>query len=422
MDVKNCKPMKEQVSDYIIYDILLRLPAESLMRLRSVSKNWRDIIDSLSFANKRLSTRAAAADEEPHILLVDHEHTVHSFTSDSNTIKEMPILEFSEECNAVENIANGLLFFRNKWNLGEFFICNPLRGQVLEIPQPLAVSTGMGTFREHLAFYGMGLDCTTNSYKIVRVCELPRFGLSRRLPRSKVETEVYTLGTASWRVISSSVCFAPHCLQSVSACGDMHWLIWDRRTDEARIVSFDFKIEKFFETPLPDFGCPREHYTKFMLIDLKGFLAIVSFPSATHIEIWVLRDYENKEWVKKYRSSTQVWAREADENTGVIRPDICFWEDKKISVGVFYRGLLFEAYARKQLFFLDIETNCLWCMQCPLPESYKFHKSLFGYTGNILSLRYFGNPIAEVSDKYNFLKMARSVYLTPHNTTVCISQ
>lgn len=86
-------------------------------------------------------------------------------------------------------------------------------------------------------------------------------------------------------------------------------MIWDRRTDGAPLVSFDFKIEEFIETPLPDFGCLRAHYTKFMLIDLKGFLAIVSFSSATHIETWVLRDYENTEWVKEYRSNTQIWAR-----------------------------------------------------------------------------------------------------------------
>lgn len=128
------------------------------------------------------TTPAAAADEEPHILLVDHEDTVPSFISDGNIIKEVSILEFSEECNAVENIANGLLFFWNEWNLGEFFICNPLREEVLEMPQPLAVSTAIGTFREHLAFYGMGFDSATNSYWIDRVCELPRFGLSRRLP------------------------------------------------------------------------------------------------------------------------------------------------------------------------------------------------------------------------------------------------
>ncbi|KDO56069.1 hypothetical protein CISIN_1g035175mg [Citrus sinensis] len=48
----------------------------------------------------------------------------------------------------------------------------------------------------------MGFDSTTNSYKIVRVCELPRCGLLCRLPRSIVETKVYTLGTASWQVIS----------------------------------------------------------------------------------------------------------------------------------------------------------------------------------------------------------------------------
>lgn len=58
------------------------------------------------------------------------------------------------------------------------------------------------------------------------------------LTNGQLLRNVHTLGTASWRVISSSVCFAPHCLQSVSARRDMHLLIWDRRTDGAPLVSF----------------------------------------------------------------------------------------------------------------------------------------------------------------------------------------
>lgn len=55
------------------------------------------------------------------------------------------------------------------------------------------------------------------------------------------------------------------------------------------------------------------------------------------------RLWEQK-WVKEYRSTAQVWAREADDNTSVIRLGICFWKDGNIFVGVFNHGLLFEAY------------------------------------------------------------------------------
>lgn len=73
-----------------------------------------------------------------------------------------------------------------------------LSGEVLELPPPLAVSTGISKFREFLTCYGMGFDSSTNSFKIFWACELTRTGLSRRLPKSIVETEVYTLGTSSW--------------------------------------------------------------------------------------------------------------------------------------------------------------------------------------------------------------------------------
>lgn len=73
-----------------------------------------------------------------------------------------------------------------------------LRVEVLELPSPLAVSTGVSKFREFLTCYGMGFGSSTNSFKIVRAREVERTNLSCCLPRPVVETEVYTLGTPSW--------------------------------------------------------------------------------------------------------------------------------------------------------------------------------------------------------------------------------
>lgn len=58
--------------------------------------------------------------------------------------------------------------------------------------------------------FGIGFDSSTNSFKIFQVSELPRTGLSRRLLRSIVETEVSTLGTPPWWAISLSVCSTHH--------------------------------------------------------------------------------------------------------------------------------------------------------------------------------------------------------------------
>lgn len=122
-----------EVSDDIIYEIFLRLPAKSLLRFRSISKIWRDIIDSHPpLAIMHLSTQvSAAAVAEPQILPLSYSRgykkTQHSFIYDGNEIKQSqhPILEFSEEVHVeytVQLVDCGLLLFQNQDNL---FLCNP---------------------------------------------------------------------------------------------------------------------------------------------------------------------------------------------------------------------------------------------------------------------------------------------------------
>ncbi|KAJ4705873.1 F-box protein [Melia azedarach] len=387
---------KQEIPADIVHDIFIRLRAKSLMRFRSISKNWCNTIDSFPFANKHISTRVAA-DEEPELLPLSYFPGVatgneHSFIYDGNVIKEsdIPILEFSKDGNYVHNVAYGLLCFQNRNFLGrELFLCNPVRGEFLKLPQPLPATLGNELYYEVMAWYGIGFDSTTNSYKIIQVRSFPTCinGFPDWFLDRNFESQVYTLGTHSWRLISSSVSLSSQ-VRGVSANGDMHWLNWNNKIEQASITSFDFKKEEFMETPLPNFGY-KQHYKKNLLINLKGFLAIVSFPSDQYIDIWVLKDYENKEWAREYRISTQVWAREQD-NTCVIRSDLCFWENKNFSVGVCSNGLFLEAYSYSRIFVVDLITNRIWYMECP--KSYRsFGRTLFSYTGSVLSLRNFGN-------------------------------
>lgn len=418
----------------IVYEIFIRLPVKSLMRFRSISKSWRDIIDgSLRFANMHMSTRLAAADEPQLLPLCNYIDAFDrkrraALTFDGNIIKESdcpsPILDYSKRDHYyvfVEFVAYGLLLLQDCWaGRNKLFLCNPLRGEVLELPKPLQDCSKDFLLPRSLTSYGIGFDSATNSYKIVRL---------GREPRNNLEIEVYTLGTHSWRHASpSSIRRSNNKLQlqclsefGLSAYGDMHWKNWEFGSDhEARIISFDFKNEQLNETPLPDFECQGKHYRRFRLINLRGFLAVVSFQSDRHIEIWMLKDYYEKvkeTWVREYRISTQVWARGSDpDHNGLFRAaDISFWRERQqFEIGVSSRGLLFVEALGRQVFVLDLERNCLWHLDCP--QSYNFFKkitTIFSYTGGVFSLRQFGNPIAKKPQKYNFLKTVHRVFVSP---------
>nr|CAN79348.1 hypothetical protein VITISV_019896 [Vitis vinifera] len=57
--------------------------------------------------------------------------------------------------------------------------------------------------------------------------------------------------------------------------------------------------EEFKSIPHQEFSSKVSKW--FELVDLRGYLGMVDFSLGTHIEIWKLKDYEKKEWVREYR-------------------------------------------------------------------------------------------------------------------------
>ncbi|XP_031274873.1 F-box/kelch-repeat protein At3g06240-like [Pistacia vera] len=437
----------KHVPDDLVYNIFQRLPGKSLLRLRCASKMWCNNIDGISFANSHeaLCTAGDVVSEEPQVLSVplllgSIVKKVHSLVYDGNDNlmkrNEYPILEFLSNKQGrdyrISQVAYGLLCIEKVDHAQETFLCNPLRGEVLELPGPgLTNRESIG----HTMWYGMGFDSTTDWYKVVRmyyVYEVCEFA-----------AEVYTLGTDSWRRIATT----PSCylsLPGVSAYGDMHWRrhACSNESEEERgkmILTFDFKKEEFKWLSHPDFGCkPCE---AFRLINLRGSLAVVSFPSNILIEIWVLKDYKSEHyWEREHKIIIdQLWVREPE--TGIIKcdNDLSLWKkhhraNNTFSAGVGaagvgtlgHDGIFFDTNNDKEMFLLDLQTDRLWYKQKQFPlvegcEGYNFHKDIFNYTGSVLSLRNFARnygifeeSVEDMdSQKYSFLKTARHVYISP---------
>lgn len=388
---------RPSIPDEIVDEIIIKLPAKSLMRFRCVSKIWLHKIDSLAFAIKRsaAASASASADEDNQILQLTFASKppfpFHLLTlEDGNIIKRSahPILELPnniQESNFISHSAYGLFCFHTRGGVGKAYLCNPLRKEVLELPQ----ATAGGSW---LDFYGMGFDGTTSTYKIVRV-----FGK---------RSEIYTLGTSSWREISS---VPPEDLDNmsngVSAYGDMHWADDDhfsfgqrKGVDNCVIISFDFKKEEFKRTPTPDFGSLSYEHERFVMINLKGCLAIVIL-TPEDIEIWMMKDYDRKEWVKEYKIT---------HNCELIIKEFCLY------VGAWGPGVVLDAYCSQKLpvVVFDLKTREVLNLQVPLRVDY--NRRNYSYAANILSLRHLGNIIgAEEDRRCQFLKTADLVYLRP---------
>ncbi|KAJ0040767.1 hypothetical protein Pint_26598 [Pistacia integerrima] len=393
----------------IVHDIFLRLPAKSLLRFRCVSKKCCDIIDSVSFANMY----ELVCVEEPQILytpltlnLVKKLHSI-AYDETNYVMKksETSILEFSEEKHDYQlcHVAYGLLCIRDggcHQQPESVFLFNPLTREVLELPKAID-EVWKNTYKMwRPVWYGMGFDYTTNTIKVVRVFH-----------RHQYETEVYTLGTNSWRRISSN----PSCtlnLCGVTAYGDMHWMHHSYLNDkqyEKMITSFDFKKEEFKWTRHPNLEYNAfAPYKRISLITIKGSLAIVNILSYTQMEIWVLKDYDDKEdyyWVREFKLCIKS-IRLEDSWQG-------FWCLPEVFGAWGYGGLFLDT-CHHEHYVIDMKKNHTHHIsQCILEEDYNCdERAVYSYTKSLVCLRNFGNSVE--NHGYKFLKRVRNVYVSPN--------
>jgi F-box interacting protein len=267
----------------ILFDIFSRLPIKSLLRFRRVSPLWCCIIDDPFLEHMHRLRRI----EEPKVLLID----LPAQEPDSMLREDGAFLRFtanSKVCNILEGYCNGLLCFTKKvhgFQISPLFLFNPARQEVVEVPLPCMEDDDRAA-APCKRKYGLGFDCSTNTYKIVAVFE--GFDLC---------AQVYTLGGGSWRAIKGPPCGLFESGKPIYARGRLHWDV-NGDVEGKKIVSFDVHQEEFGFISRPKLSS-CDH-----LVDLKGELAIVDLSSEELIEIWVMKEYENKkkkEWVKVYK-------------------------------------------------------------------------------------------------------------------------
>lgn len=184
------------------------------------------------------------------------------------------------------------------------------------------------------------------------------------------------------------------------------------------LMSFDFKNEVFKENPLPNFEDNADH-ENFVLINLKGSLGFVRFGCDTHMQIWLMKDYDKK-----------VWAREhlEPDNTDVMRPDIGFWGENYRCFFASNYNFLAGACGSQGLFFEDFNNHCKHSFVVDLKKNRLYMHSrswsedddeymnsnsnyITSYTGSLLSLKHFGHSVE--GGLCNFLKTARRVDVDP---------
>ncbi|CAL5089141.1 unnamed protein product [Urochloa decumbens] len=312
------------------YEILLRLPAKDLCRLRAVSRAWRSLLSDPQFI-------AAHGARHPGPLIVSGHPTSTGRRSvddvrfnimdlSGRILKRLHVAGDGTIDNATDDVKissqAGLVCILG--DMGKRCrVLDPATGAVTSLPEGLAEEHAAN--RPDMGQYSATVVCgkvaSTGEYKVLRVLDIRLFSCSGYNP--KPLCEVLTLGGSSssgqWRgkkaspdpvsvydetsraVVDGTVYFfanelgplhiaGPKCIASF----DLGTEEWRRTLKGPQIVGFVSKNAR--HRPRRD----DVDYNYFSLAALNGCLAVVHCVHSSFMDLWFLMDFEQGLWVKRH--------------------------------------------------------------------------------------------------------------------------
>ncbi|CAI0374068.1 unnamed protein product [Linum tenue] len=264
---------------------LCRLPAKSLLRLRCLSKSWCSEIDSPSFAQLHLQNSTATASNLSLVLRHSFLSSVDLERLDAAVVKLDHPLEAHTFGTEILGCCNGLLALRNSDE--EIAFWNPTTREHRMLPKA-EIEPPPGDSRCAFVVYGFGYDSVHDDYKLVRLAQFYRDGVSSS------EAKVYSFRANAWRGIGDF----PYYLRyqrchGVLVNNALHWVVG---RDESRggrlIVALDLGTQEYRLVEQPDYGERKFHLN---VKELGGCLVIVANYHPEWVDLWVMKEYGVKE-------------------------------------------------------------------------------------------------------------------------------
>ncbi|CAN4087210.1 unnamed protein product [Withania somnifera] len=299
----------------LVLEILLKLPAKSLLRFTLVSKSWHALITSSPFISTHLTQTPRINTLLVRRYISTHNKEHYSLFQDSK--KTLFCLNFTSELNFPFNCQLGYFRIIGSCN-GILCLCDDLFGQLrnLVLWNPCIqkfVTLPLPEIKPeepHMFVLGFGCDLVENSdYKLVRVVYVKNEDDVYNVPP---EVEVYSSKRGIWRRVMGVE--IKHCIMEFMWCqvwlnGVVHWIAYDVVANGGGIrnlvMSFSVADEVFGEIMLPD-DLVSEIAMNLGVTVFEGSLAVVKYERGLDgggsCEVWVMKSYGVVEsWNRLYR-------------------------------------------------------------------------------------------------------------------------
>lgn len=272
---------------HLIHDILILLPAKSLIRFKSVSKSWRSLLVERDFAASHVQKSIKIKTDFDLVLeSVDYNHfpiPKKLTLAGMNDFRDYPFEKIFNEF-VLRGSSNGLVCFTDfKSNvflgnmlINDFHVVNVLSNRPLLEGETLRIA------------YGFGYDSIHDDYKVLRILSHSSCNMNG--------VEVYSLRYDRWSQIGDGS------VPSVGLYGgldppngvfvnsSLHWLA---KASHFSIIAFDLSVEGFRVMPLPRDIQAKESLgnASCLTVGALGGCLCVTNSCNLGVSLWVLKDY-----------------------------------------------------------------------------------------------------------------------------------
>ncbi|KAI9127200.1 hypothetical protein K1719_001759 [Acacia pycnantha] len=310
----------------IITNILKRLRVKSLLRFRSVCKDWRNLLKSRSFItehyhhsahnNRLLICHVSYRNDESSLLCLLR------FEKETVEVERLPAMDSVRPVTALIGSSNGLLCVKLGHSIPDhppsLFLLNPATREVRRVPLSTKYDDDTDIY---YYFSGFGYSPVVKDYKIVRIhgTRIYRIWMNHNqisfpFTVDVERVEVFSLRTGSWKEVEFGVKRKVRIKSKpVTVNGAIFWLGWEVADRRGLIVSLDLAMEVFTLIPMPS-STIIDSIQEIVLdvYDNKVAMHHRSYAHAYICELWMLEEGscaygKSWGWTKKRRSTSAVF-------------------------------------------------------------------------------------------------------------------
>ncbi|XP_061341660.1 F-box/kelch-repeat protein At3g06240-like [Gastrolobium bilobum] len=300
--------MAKDLGEDLESEILVRLPAKSLMRFKCVQRSWNALFRNHRFLMSHVNMQMSK--ERLMVFGLDREmefEKIVSLTCDDPSQSPQYLncspLDNSFKFHMSYGSCNGVFCVgmcnEEIYDLSgvyQLILWNPITRESKLIPFP--------SEKPSYKLHGFGVDPNTNDFKIIK----PTINFEGSCRPLIAYAEVYNLSTNSWTSIH--VVTLPHAesvkTQYYYSCvlvnGVYHWLI-AYEGGFGYILCFDFRNNQFSKLTAPvDLPNDERHMDTDKIAEVNGSLGyIIQYLEQERLEIWIMNEHK---WTKTH---SVVW-------------------------------------------------------------------------------------------------------------------